>query len=100
MVFYAGMWLALLTALFVLWLGASTVGVISNVEDFMDSIGFTDFRFEPVRLLIGSVILAMVLVVVGTVLNVIGAVLYNLIADVLGGIRIVVSDDDVGRRRV
>ncbi len=100
LLFYTGMWLAFLTALFVLWMGAASVGVVRNIEDFFDSVGFTDFRFEPARLLVGSVLFALVVVVVGTVANVIGAMLYNLIAEVLGGIRIVVSDDDTGRRRV
>ena len=74
--------------------------VVDNIESFMDSIGFTDFRFLPNRILRASFLGGLVLVVAGTAANVLMTVLYNLISDVVGGLTLTLTDDDRSRKRI
>ena len=92
--FYLSMFVVLLTAAVLLWLGANAAGVIGNIESFMSSVGFTDFRFLPGQIFRTSAIVGLVLVVAGTAGNVLMAVLYNLISDVVGGLQVTLSDDE------
>lgn len=98
--FYLSLCIVLLVAGVMLWLGARSIGVIGNVESFMDSIGFTDFEFRAGQILRGSALGGMVLVVAGTFGNVLMATLYNLINDVVGGLKVTLAEDERARRRV
>jgi hypothetical protein len=100
LLFYLSMFLILLVAAVLLWGAAESVGVVGNIESFMDSIGFTDFTFEAPQLLRGAGLGGAVLVLAGTFGNVVMAVLYNLISDVVGGIKVTLGEDDRGRRSV
>ena len=100
LLFYLSMFLILLIAAVLLWGAAESVGVVGNFESFMDSIGFTDFTFEAPQLLRGAGLGGAVLVFAGTFGNVVMAVLYNLISDVVGGIKVTLGEDDRGRRSV
>jgi hypothetical protein len=91
--FYVSLSLALFVAAVLLWLGASAVGLIDNLEGFMDEVGFTDFRLRAGPLMVASLAGSVILVVAGSLANLLMAVLYNLIGDVVGGIRIVLSED-------
>lgn len=92
--FFLSVCIVLLTAGVLLWVGARTVGVIENVESFLDQIGFTDFQFVPGQMLRGAALGGVVLVGTGTFASVLMAVLYNLINDVVGGIRVTLAEDD------
>jgi hypothetical protein len=98
--FYLSLCIVLLVAGVMLWAGARSVGVIGNIESFMDSIGFTDFEFRAGQILRGSALGGMVLVVAGTFGNVLMATLYNLINDVVGGLKVTLAEDERPRRRV
>ena len=100
LLFYLAMFVVLLTAGVLLWTAARSAGVVDNVESFMDSIGFTDFRFLPNRILRASFLGGLVMVVAGTAGNVLMTVLYNLISDVVGGLTLTLTDDDKGRRKI
>lgn len=100
LLFYLSMFVVLLVAGILLWLGARSAGFIGNIESFMDEIGFTDFQFVPSQILRGSAIGGLVLVVAGTFGNILMAVLYNLIADVIGGFGITLAEDEPTRRRI
>ncbi len=91
--FYLSLCLALFIASVLLWAGANAIGLVGNVEGFMDEIGFTDFRLRPGPLLAGSALFSVVLVFAGSLANFLMAVLYNLIADVVGGIKVVLTED-------
>lgn len=91
--FYLGVSLALFIAGVLLWVGANVIGLVGNVEGFMDEIGFTDFRLRPTPLLLASALISVILVVTGSLANYLMAVLYNLIADVVGGIKVVLTED-------
>ena len=100
LLFYLSMFLILLVAAVLLWAAAHTIGVVGNIESFMDSIGFTDFSFEGPLLLRGTALGGAVLVLAGTFGNVVMALLYNLISEVVGGIKITLGEDSAGRRSV
>lgn len=95
--FYLAVYLVVLTALIILWGAASAAGVVDNLEGFMDDIGFTGFRFLPGQLLRATALGGLVLAAAGAVGNVLLAVLYNLIGEVVGGVRITLADDQPRR---
>ena len=92
-VFYASLSLALFLAAALLWIGANVVGLVGNVEAFMDEIGFTDFQLRTGQFLKASLITAAVFTVAGSVANLLMAVLYNLISETVGGINVVLGDE-------
>ena len=98
--FYLSVCIVLLVAGVLLWSAASSAGVIDNVESFMVEIGFDGFRFLPGQILRGAGLAGMVLVVAGTFANVLLATLYNLIGDVIGGIRLTLAEDESNRPRL
>ena len=61
-------------------------------------LGFDDFRFVGPQLLRGFVAAGLVLVLVGTGFCVFVATVYNLIADVVGGVQFVVLEEDTRPR--
>jgi hypothetical protein len=91
--FYLSLCLALFVAVVLLWMGANAIGLVGNVEGFMDEVGFTDFRLQPGPLLVGWGLISVIMVVTGSVANFLMAVLYNLIGDVVGGIKVVLTED-------
>lgn len=99
LLFYLSSCIVLLVAGALLWSAASSAGVIDNVENFITEIGFDDFRFLPGQILRAAGLGGLVLVVAGSCANVLMAVLYNLIADVVGGLKLTLVEDDRNRRR-
>ena len=99
LLFYLSACVVLLVAGVLLWSAASSAGVVDNVESFISEIGFEDFRFLPGRILRASALGGLVLVVAGSCGNVLMAVLYNLIADVVGGLKLTLVEDDQSRSR-
>ncbi len=100
LLFYLSMFLILLVAAVLLWGAATSIGVVGNIESFMDSIGFENFNFEPPELLRGTALGGAVLVLAGTFGNVVMALLYNLISEVVGGVKVTLGEDGGGRRSV
>lgn len=100
LLFYLSMFLILLTSAVLLWTAAEAVGVVGNIESFMDSIGFDGYALEAPLLLRGTALGGAVLVLTGTFGNVVMAVLYNLISEVVGGLKITLGEDGRGRRSV
>ncbi len=91
--FYLCLCLALFIAGVLLWTGARASGLVANVESFMDELGFTDFRLQTGQLLGASALASVVLVVAGSTANLLMALLYNLIGDVVGGLKVVLNQD-------
>ncbi len=81
---------------YLLWRAADRVGTISGIEGFLQDSGSYD-SFQ----IIGSVVFRvaaialLVLAVVVVAVVVLGAVLFNLISDLTGGIRMTVIDEDL-----
>ena len=76
-----------------LWLAGSAVGAIENVEGFMQAIGLDDFRFVGGAILRGGALLVLLAVALATGFTVLLSVLYNLIADVVGGVEFSVLEE-------
>jgi hypothetical protein len=93
LVFYLCVCLVLLIAGVVLWLGASAAGVVGNVEGFFQDAGFDGFTFSSGALLRGFALGGLILVVAGTVANLLLATLFNLMSDVVGGVRVTLVED-------
>lgn len=98
LVFYTCVFVVLLVAGVVLWLAASAVGVVDNVETFLgELLAVNDFRFRAGQILRSSALGGAILVLLGTGANVLAAVLYNLISDVIGGVELVVLEEETPR---
>ena len=100
LLFYVSSCIVLLVAGVLLWSAASSAGVIDNVENFITDIGFDDFRFLPGQILRAAGLGGLVLVIAGSCSNVLMTVLYNLIADVVGGLKLTLVEDESARSRV
>jgi hypothetical protein len=98
LVFYLCVCLVLLVAGVMLWLGASASGVVGNIEGFFQDAGFEGFTFSSGVLLRGFALGGLVLVVAGTIANLLLAMLFNLMSDVVGGIRVTLTEDLRGKR--
>lgn len=93
LVYYLALFVVLLVASMLLWAGATAAGVVGNIESFMVDIGFEDFRFIPSELLGGFALAGLVLVVAGTFANVLMTALFNLMSDVVGGVKLTLQED-------
>ncbi len=95
-VFYVILYIILMVAGILLWNLANTTGTVANVEGFArDLFGLKTFQFDGEKLFRASWVLGAILVVAGTGLNVTLAVLFNLISDLVGGVRVSVLEEEV-----
>jgi len=93
-VFYLTILAVFLLAGIVLWALASAAGLVGSLERFIKSLfGFTSFHFQAGRILLGALVTGIVLTLLGTLCNVVGAAVYNMIAGMVGGVRVTVSED-------
>jgi hypothetical protein len=100
-IFHAVLYAVLLVAGVLLWSVGVTTGTVDNVESFITtSFALDSFSFDGQQLFRGSWILGAVLGVAGVAAWTAGAVLFNLIADLVGGIRVTVLEEEVIRRPV
>jgi hypothetical protein len=82
-----------------LWAVATSTGTVDNIESFIEELfTLTDFRFDGGAMLEASAVAGAVLVLAGTAANVALTVLFNLISDLVGGIRVTVIEQETARR--
>ncbi len=91
--FHLVLYLILLITGVLLWNVANTTGTVDNVERFMESFGWETFEFDGGEIFSQAWLLGLFLVVGLTGLAVLVAVTFNLIADVVGGVRVTVLED-------
>jgi len=95
-IFYATLYLILLVAGVLLWSVAVSTGTVGNVEHFIRSLFALDsFTFSGGKIFHASWIIGAFLVAGGTGLNVTMTVLFNLISDLVGGLRVTVLEEEV-----
>jgi len=95
-VFYLCVLGVVLVAGSLLWYAAREAGVLGNLESFIKDLGdFKTFKFNGIVILETSALGGLVLVLLGTVTNLFLAVLYNLMADLVGGIQITVLEEQL-----
>jgi hypothetical protein len=97
-IFFIVMYLVLLVAGVLLWAFAVGTGTIDNVENFIEQLFALDsFSFVGAQILRASIIGGGLLVVAGTFTTTVLAVLFNLISDLVGGVRFTVVEEQVLR---
>ncbi len=98
--FYLSLLMVSLVAGVVLWLAASVTGLVGNMERFVaDLFALESFNVNGLLLFISSVGGGLILVVLATGVNVLMAVIYNLTADIVGGVEVTVAETGSAPRR-
>ena len=93
--FHLVVYFTVLIASVLLWSVASATGTIDNIERFLMSFGWESFQFNGWTLLLNEVLLGLLLVALLTNVWVLGATMFNLITDLVGGIRVSVLEEEV-----
>ncbi|MFM7535397.1 MAG: DUF3566 domain-containing protein [Acidimicrobiales bacterium] len=96
LVFWAVAYAVVLVASVLLWNLADTTGTIANVEGFVKELFALDsFELQGDVIFRAAVWLGAVLALAGTAASVVAAILFNLITDLVGGIRVTVLEEEV-----
>jgi hypothetical protein len=93
--FHLVVYFTVLVASVLLWSVASATGTIDNIERFLMSFGWESFQFHGWTLLFNEILLGLLLVALLTIVWVLGATMFNLITDLVGGIRVSVLEEEV-----
>jgi len=96
--FYLSALIVMLVAGVVLWSIASAAGAIGNIEEFMQDAGFEDFRFLSGQIIRGGVLVGLALVAIAEILTLVAVGLYNLFAELIGGLEVTVREESRDRR--
>jgi len=97
LIFFFCIWVILLTSAVLLWQVASSSGIIDNVESFIEEIFALEeesFAFEAGQMFRAYAVGGLVMVVAATGFTVLLAVLFNLISDLTGGVRVTVVEEE------
>src|SRR3954454_18643249 len=87
--FYLAGLAILLIAGLVVWLLLDASGGIHKFESFMgDIMSAKDYKLVAPQIFLGSVLVGLVLVALMTIITVIAAALYNVFADLVGGVEV------------
>lgn len=98
LLFYFCLWIIFLVAGVLLWGAAVGSGTIDNIENFiLELFALETFEFNGDQIFRASALGGLVLVVAATGFNVLLAVLFNLISDLTGGVRITVVEEETAR---
>lgn len=92
------LYVVLLLAGVLLWNVANATGTVDNVERFMESFGWESFEFKGGELFHQAWVLGLFAVVGLTGLVVLAVTTFNLITDLVGGIRLTVLEGPSSRR--
>ncbi len=100
LVFYFCVWGLVVISSRMLWNAAEDAGTIAKVEHFIEEL-FTleTFEFEASQIMRVFTLGGLVLVVGGTGLTVLLVVLFNLISDLMGGVRFTMVEEETAARR-
>lgn len=95
LLFYFSVMLVFLFAGMILYFAASAAGIVREIEKFIQGVGWPEFRLHPVQVLRVGVLIGITQVIIWSTVNVFLAFLYNLVADVVGGIQITMSEREL-----
>jgi uncharacterized membrane protein len=98
LLFYLGLLAVALVAGVIIWQVAVAAGAIHHLQSFIVRIGFARIHHLGSRVLHFAVYVGLVLVGIGTVVNAILAVVYNLVADLVGGVGVIFEERDSSGR--
>jgi hypothetical protein len=94
-IFHLVLFVVALVAVTLLWSVANSTGTIDNVENFFESFGWESFSFDGSSLFGNFVAFGLLAAILGTALWVVGAVMFNLITELVGGVRVTVLEEEV-----
>ena len=94
------LYVIVLTASVLLWNVAHATGTVGNVERFFESFGWDEFEFRGGEIYRAAWVGGLFAVVALTGLAVLAATLFNLITDLVGGVRFTVLEEEVVETRV
>ena len=95
LVFHLVLYFVVLISLVLLWSVAESTGTIENIENFLESFGWESFSFDGWALFKNLWVLGLFVVVLCTGLWVLIATIFNLITDLVGGVRVTVLEEEV-----
>jgi len=102
LIFYACMWIIMVLAGVLLWSVAVSSGVIESAESFIATLVGSeegDFLIEGEQIFTSYALGGLVLGIAGVAFNVLLCVMFNLISDLTGGIRMTVVEEESARFR-
>lgn len=92
---YFCLYIAALLSGVLLWSAAVGSGLVDNVESFIEELlTFESYEFQADEIFRGFAIIGLVLAAAGAAFNVVMAILFNLISDLTGGVRVTVLEED------
>ena len=97
-IFNLVLYVVLLTAGVLLWNVAYATGTVDNLERFFESFGWSTFEFHGGAIFHAAWIAGLFGVIGLTGVAVLGATLFNLITDLVGGVRLTVLEEEVQER--
>lgn len=98
LLFYLCLFVVVMVAGTLLYNVAGAAGTIESIESFIKDIGaFKTFSFKGGTIFRASLLAGLILVIAGSAFNVLLAVLFNLISDLVGGVRITVIEEETAR---
>jgi Transmembrane domain of unknown function (DUF3566) len=81
-----------------IWLTASTIGVVDNLESLAEDLGWVDVELDGPAMLRAAAIGGGILVVAATFLSVVFAEVFNLLSTITGGLRAEIGPPPTSRR--
>ena len=100
LILYFCAWAIMLFVGVTLWNLAVNSGRVADVEDFVvELFALESFKINADQIFRIAAVGGLVLVLAGSGLTVLGAVLFNLISDVTGGVRLTVVEEETARPR-
>lgn len=98
-IFVACIWGVVVLAALLVWRAAVTSGSVENTEDFIIDLGFEDFNFNPEQMF-DALLSAGAVIAIATIFFIwLLTVLFNLICDITGGLRITMIEQDLADAR-
>ncbi len=100
LILYFCVWVIMLFVGVTLWNLAESSGLVSNIENFVvELFALESFTINADQIFRIAAVGGLVMVVAGSGLTVLVAVLFNLISDVTGGVRLTVVEEETARPR-
>jgi hypothetical protein len=94
LVFYGSLMLILLAVGAILFMAATTAEIVDRIESFIQGIGWPEFRIRPLSVLRISILFGAIQVILWSAFNVFAAFLYNLAADLVGGVEVIMTEQE------
>ncbi len=92
---YACLYGATVLAGYLLWAAAVQSGIISNIESFIAEVGsYEVWEINGDEVFRRATVIGAVLFVAGVALNVVLTIIFNLISDLVGGVRVTLLEED------